>query len=434
MKVDVNELSPVQRRVRVEVPPETVASEFSRAYQDLARRVRVKGFRAGKAPRNVLQGIYGDEVKGQLRSRLVEDALGEVIKERGLQLVSRPEIEADELVDGRMFSFSAVFEVKPDITVKDYAGVEVEKVRLSVTGEQVDEALKRLQASHARLEPVENHDVVQRGDFVVLDFVGSIGGNPFSGGKGENYVLEVGAGQALPQFEEAVVGLKQGEQATAQVTFPENYPNRELANKTADFSLVVREIKQKVLPSLDDEFAKDYSECGSLDELKGAIRTRLESELKHIQEEELKEQIINRLVDANPFAAPPAMVERQTRYLMERNQSRGSLKASSRPEAGPAMEETRKSMEMRATRQVQATLLIEKISQLEKIEVSDQEVQERIEQLARAAGERGKTVRDIYSRPEAREELRAQIISDHTLAFLLERAVVKEVDPPANQG
>ena len=433
MKIDVNELSPVQRKVRVELPAETVASEFSRAYQDLGQRVRMKGFRAGKAPRSVLQGVYGDEIKGQLRSRLVEDSLGEVIKERGLQIVSRPEIEAGDLEDGRDFSFSAVFEVKPEITVKDYFGVEVEKVRLSVTDEQVNEALARVQESHARLEPVENRELIQRGDFAVLDYVGSIEGKTFSGGKGENYVLEVGAGQALPQFEEAVVGLKLGEPATVQVTYPEHYPNRALAGKIADFSVVAREIKQKVLPSLDDEFAKDYGECASLDELKTVIRTRLESELKHIQDEELKDQILNRLVDAHPVSPPPAMVERQTRYLMERNQAQMNSKAPSTSEAGPTMEETRKAMEARATRQVQATLLIEKISQLEQIEVSDKEIQERIDHLVRAAGERAKTVREVYSRPEAREDLRAQIISDRTLAFLLERAAVKEVDPPASK-
>ncbi len=151
MKIDVDELSPVQRKIRVELPPETVTHEFSRAYQNLGRRVRIKGFRAGKAPRTVLQGIYGDEIKGQVRSQLVEDSLGEVIKERGLQIVSRPEIESNELEEGRGFSFSAVFEVKPEIEVKDYVGVEVEKVRLAVTDSQVEAALER-RRRHCRLE------------------------------------------------------------------------------------------------------------------------------------------------------------------------------------------------------------------------------------------------------------------------------------------
>jgi trigger factor len=395
--------------------------------------VRIKGFRAGKAPRSVLQGIYGDELKGQVRSQLVEDSLGEVIKERGLQVVSRPEIETNDLVEGNPFSFSAVFEIKPAIEVNDYLGIAVDKVKLLVTDDQVNEALNRLQESHARLEPVEDRTIVQRGDFVALDFEGTIAGKPFQGGKGENYFLEVGAGQSLPQFEEAIVGTTQGEPKKVQVVYPENYSNSELAGKTVDFSLVVHEIKQKVLPELDDDFAKDHGECGSLAELRAAIRTRLENELTHIQEEELKEQIINRLINACSFTPPPAMVERQTRYLVERYQNQDRARTGSGPEAVPSLEEMRKTLEARALRQVKATLLVEKISQLERIEVSDQELQERVESLARAAGDRAKAVREAYSRPDSREDLRAQMIFDRALNFLLERAQIKEVAPSATK-
>ena len=433
MKIDIDEISPVQRKIRVELPAETVASEFSRAYEDLRRRVRIKGFRAGKAPRGVLQGIYGDELKGQVQSQLVEESLGEVIKERGLQIVSRPEIEANDLVEGSPFSFSAVFEIKPPIDIKDYLGIEVEKVKLFVTDDQVDEALRRLQESHARLEPVENRTIVKPGDFITLDFEGSIAGKPFQGGKGENYFLEVGGGQALPQFEEAVIGLTQGVPTKIQVAYPENYSNNELAGKPVDFSVVVREIKQKVLPELDDDFAKDHGECGSLVELKTAIRTRLENELAHIQQEELKEQIIGRLIETCSFAPPPTMVERQTRYLMERYQNRGLGQNVSAPQTPPSLEETRKTLEGRALRQVQATLLVEKISQVENIEVSDKEVQERVDNLTRAAGDRAKTVREAYSRPDTRDDLRAQMVFDRTLGFLLERALIKEVDAPATK-
>ena len=427
MKIDVDEISPVQRKIHVELPAETVANEFSRAYQNLGRRVRIKGFRTGKAPRSVLQGIYGDELRGQVRSQLVEDSLGEVIKEHGLQVVSRPEIEANDLVEGSPFTFSAIFEIKPLIEVKDYLGVKVEKVKISVSDDQVNEALSRLQEGHARLEPVENRTIVQRGDFVTLDFQGSIAGKSLSAAKGENFFLEVGGGQALPQFEEAVVGLPQGEPKDIQVAYPENYPNSELAGKAVDFSVVVREIKQKVLPELDDDFAKDHGECASLEELKAAVRVRLEDELKQIQQEELKEQIINRLLEADAFIPPPVMVERQTRYLMERYQNRGA------GQAAPSLEETRKTLEARALRQVQATLLIEKIAQLEKIEVSDKEAQDRVDSLARAAGDRGKAVREVYSKPDARDDLRAQMVFDRTVSFLLDRAQIKEVDPPATK-
>ena len=427
MKIDVDELSPVQRKLRVELPRDKVASEFSKAYQILSQRVRVKGFRAGKAPRNVLQGIYGEEIKGQVRSQLVENSLGEAIKERGLQIVSRPEIEAEDLADGADFSFSAVFEIKPQFELKDYLGVEVEKFRLDITDEQVGQALKRLQESHARLEPVESREVAQNGDFVSLDFTGTIDGKEFPGGKAENYLIEVGGGQTLPEFDNAAVGARLGETKSTRVRFPDDYQNRDLAGKTADFTLVAREIKQKVVPSLDDEFAKEHGECGSLEELKTKVRERLAQELKKYQDDDLKERILSRIIENHPFTPPPSMVERQTRYLMERYQDRSS--EGSAPD-GPSMEETRKAFEERAMRQVRATLLAEKIAQAENIEVPETEVEERIENLARAAGDRGKNIRQYYSRHDARDELRAQMVFDRTLGYLLDKANVKEVDAP----
>jgi trigger factor len=359
--------------------------------------------------------------------------LGEAIKERGIQIVSRPEVEANELSEAGGFSFSAVFEIKPEIELKDYLGIEVEKVKITVSDDQVQDALKRIQEGHAQLEPVAGRDVVQTGDFVTLDFEGSIAGKPFSGGKGENYMIEVGSGQALPQFEQAVVGLKIGDQQTVQVSYPESYANKEIAAKTVDFAIVVREVKQKVLPTLDDEFAKDHGEHASLDELKAAIRKRLEDELKHYQDEDLKEKLVSRLIDTHSFVTPPSMVERQTRYLMERYQSQISAQAGADAEAAAPVEEARKTLEGRAARQVQATLLVEKISQLEKIEITDKDMQERVDNLARASGERAKSVREYYARPEARDDLRAQMIFDQTLGYLLERAQIKEVDSPVSK-
>ena len=430
MKVDIDELSPVQRKVRVELPAETVAGEFSRAYKNLGRRVRVRGFRTGKIPRTVLQGIYGDEVKGEVRSHLVEESLAEIVKERGLQIVSRPELETNDLHETESFSFSAVFEVKPQFEVKDYVGIEVEKRRIAVTEAQVDEALHRLQENHARLEPVEGREFVEKGDFVTLDFEGTLEGKPFGGGKGDNYVLEVGAGQALAQFDEAVVGLKLGDRKTVSVNYPENYPNKEIAGKVVQFSLIAQEIKRKVLPPLDDDFAKDHGECASLEELKNRLRQRLEEELARLQTDELREQLLGRLIERHSFSVPQSMVERQTRYLMERYQSQTG---ATRDEQNAPLEEIRKTLEERAMRQVRATLLMEKIAELENIEVSDKDVQERVDLLARAAGERAKSLREFYARTEARDDLRTQMVFDRTLGFLLERAAIKEVDPPVSK-
>lgn len=429
MKVDIETVSAVERKLRVELPADTVNQEFVRAYESLGQRARIRGFRPGKAPRSVLKGLYGEEVKGQVLTRLVERALGEVIHERGLQVVSRPEVEADDLAEDKTFVFSALVQVKPEIEVRNYSGLELEKVKLAVEDEQVEAALRRLREGHAQLEPVEDRDTVARGDCVILDFVGSVDGKVFPGGKGENYYLEVGAGHALPQFEEALIGLKRNGEHTISVAYPEDYLNRELAGKVATFAVTVREIKRKVLPALDDDFAKDHGECASLEELRGKLRARLEDQLREIQESDLKEQLLTRLLEACPFEAPPAMVERQVRFLVERTQSRLSSQGSGAPRPDLSIEQIRKEVEPHALRQVKATLMIEKIAAAEKIEVSDKEIQEKIETAARTAGEKGATIREIYRREDARDELRSQMIYDRTLDFLLARAKVKEVAP-----
>jgi trigger factor len=426
MKIDIDELNAVQRKVRVELPADRVAGEFARVYKRLGQRVRVKGFRTGKIPRTVLQGIYGEEVKGEVKTHLVEESLGEIIRERGLRLVSRPEVETDDLSESDAFSFSAVFEIKPEIAVRDYIGMAVEKAKLAVSDAQVDEALDRLREAHAHLQPINDRDIVAQGDFVTLDYEGSIDGKGFPGAKGQNYALEVGSGQALPEFEEAVTGSRLNEPKIAQVRYPENYPNKEIAGKTVQFSLLAREIKHKVLPALDDEFAKDHGECDSLAELRERIRARLAEELRHYQDQELKEKIISQLIAAHPFSVPPSMVERQTRYLLERYQSQTS--GQSGGDGPPPLEEARKTLEARALRQVQATLLLEKIAEMENITAADKQVQERVDALAKAAGNRAKTVREYYASAESRADLRAQIVFERTASFLLERAIVTEVD------
>jgi len=325
-----------------------------------------------------------------------------------------------------------VFEIKPEIELGKYIGVEVERVKLPVTDAQVEEALKRLQESHARLEPLERRELVERGDFVVVDLTASIAGKPFPEGSAQNYTIEVGAQRELPEFEDGLVGLTVGTETVIQVPFPPDHHNRQIAGKTVTFAVTIREIKHKVLPALDDEFAKDQGEYGSLEELRAAVRKRLEEELKQVEDEDLKEKILTRLIETHPFTPPIAMVERQTRYLIERQQQSRTSRHEADLETPPTNEQLRKELESRAVRQVKATLLLEKISQKENIEVSERELQERIEILARAAGDRAKTVREFYSRREARDDLRAQMVFDRALRFLLARAVITDrVSAPA---
>jgi trigger factor len=432
MKIDVDIVSPTQRKIRVELPGDAVEQEFVRVYETLGRRAKIKGFRPGKIPRSVLQGFYGDEVKGQVLSRLVEQSLGEVYKERGLKVVSDPEVEAETLEEGRTFAFSALVEVRPEVEVKNYRGLELKKTKLSVDEAQVERTLQRFQDAHAHLAPVEDRDIVERGDFVTLDFVGSIDGKPLPGAKSENYPVEVGSGAALPQFEGALIGLKKETEHTISVPYPADYFNPELAGKVALFTVTVRDIKKKILPPLDDEFAKDHGDCATLEDLKQRIRSQLEAELREFQTGELKEQLMDRLVDAYSFDVPPSMIDRQVHYLLERHQNRQRSQASVPGADATSVEELRKELEPHAKRQVKATLILEKIAELEHVEVSDVDVQKRIEDAARASGDKAPAVRKFYGRAEARENLRSQMVMDRTIDYLLQHAETKEVEPPVD--
>ena len=424
MKFDIDIVSPTQRKIRVELPGDAVNREFVRAYDNLGRRARIKGFRPGKAPRSVLEKLYSDEVRGQVLSHLVEHSLGECFKARGLKVIADPEVEAEGLEEGKAFAFSATVEVKPDFEVKNYRGLELEKIKLAVSDEQVESALSRLQDGHAQLVPVEDRDRVEQGDFVTLDFVGSVDGQPFEGGKAEHYVMEVGGGHTLPEFEAALVGLKKDVGATIRVPYPQDHINRELAGKTVEFAVSAREIKKKVLPPLDDEFAKDHGDCATLAELRDKLRARLEREVRDFQIRELKEQLVTRLVEAHGFDVPQTLVERQLRYLVDRRQGQPPDSEKSN------IEQLRKELDPHARRQVKAMLLLEKIAALENVRVSDGEVQQRVEALARSAGEQAASLRQFYGRADAQEHLRDQMTTDRTLGALLEWAKVKEIDPP----
>ena len=428
MKCEVEVLTPTQRRLRVEVPVDRVGKAFARIYRQVGRQAKVRGFRSGKIPQHVLRGLYGTEIQAQALSELVEEALAGVMQDQGLEPVSEPRLETGELNEAQPFAFTAVIEVKPEFDLKNYRAVPVERVRADVSDEDVERALKALQDRNAQLEAVEGRDRVEDGDHVLIDFSGSVEGKPFPGNTAENYAVDIGAGQALPEFERGLVGMTLGVPGSITVNFPGEVREAQVAGKSADFEVTVRDIRSKVLPRLDDEFARDYGECDSLEELREKVRAELQSEIETYQNGPLKDQIIERLVEDHTFEVAPSMVDRELSYLMRRAQSRKEPSGSEAPE--PTTEELRDELTPQAQRRVKMMLLLEKIAAAEGIAASDEEVDRRIEAMARASGEHAASVREQYGQAWARETMRSQLVSEKTLDFLLEEADVRVVDPP----
>ncbi|MDE0028916.1 MAG: trigger factor [Deltaproteobacteria bacterium] len=427
MKCDIEVLTPTQRKLRVEVPADRVAKTFSRIYREFGRRAKVRGFRAGKVPQQVLRGLYGADIQAQALSEIVEASLGEAVKEQGLDPVAEPRLDAGDLSEAQPFTFSAVMEVRPDIELGNYRGIALNRPRVDVDDEQVERTLEAFRERHAQLEPVEEREQVEDGDYVFIDFAGTVDGEAFPGGSAENFAVDIGAGKALPEFERGLVGMKKGVPGTLVVDFPADSADSGLAGRKAEFTVTVRDIRRKDLPPLDDDFAQDYGECESLEELRDKVRAQLQDEVERFQNTRLQDEIVEHLLDAHSVDTPPSMVERELSYLVRRAATEREPAGTDAP--APTTEELREELTPAAERRVRASLLIDEIASAEGITVSEEEVDGRIDAVARAGGERAASVREHYRQDWARATLQSQMVADKTLDFLLEQAAVTVVEP-----
>lgn len=428
MKCEVDVLTPTQRRLRVEVPADRVDRAFARVYREVGRRAKVRGFRSGKIPRGVLHGLYGAEIQTQALSEIVGESLADAVRDRGLELVSEPRLDVGELKQEQPFAFTVVVDVKPDIELGNYRAIPLERVRAEVGDDEVDRALAELRERSAQLEPVEDRVRVEEGDYVLVDFSATVDGEPFPGSTAEGYPVDIGAGQSLPEFEQGLVGMEREAPQTLVVNLPASVQDERMAGKQAEFEVTVRDIRRKVLPPLDDEFARDYGECDSLPELREKLRSDLQREVDAFQDRRLQDRIVDRLVEEHDFEAPPSMVDLELSYLVERAKARRDPSGADAPE--PTADELREELAPQARSQVKARLLLEKIAAAEGIAASDEEVDRRVEALARASGEQAGSVRERYRQDRARAVLRSQIQSGKTLDFLLREADVTVVEPP----
>jgi len=386
MKVNAEELSPTKKRLQVEVPPPQVKEAVETLYRDLNKRVKIKGFRPGRIPRDVLERHYGDYVKEQAISHLINETYPQAISQESLEPIAPPTIDTGDLTVESPFTYSAVVEVRPHIEVTGYKGLRLKGKKEKVTSKEVQGELERLRMMHSRLEPVEGRDRVQKGDMVLLDFQGLLDARAIRDGKAENYSLEVGSGSMVPGFEEGLIGKKTGVLEEITVDFPDDHPRKDLAGNKVTFQVTVKEIRQRILPSLDDEFAKDVGDYQDLDALKDRIKKDLEGVKEHRLMEELREAAIDQLLRANPVEIPSYLVERRTDELLQDLKMR---MAAQKQELPPEEErKARGEYQKVAEREVRTSLLLEEIGRQESIEAQPEEMEERLQKMA-----------SVYQRP-----------------------------------
>ena len=380
-KIDTNKYE-----LTIHVDADSFEQAVEKAYRKNVNKINVPGFRRGKAPRLMVEKLYGEGVfYDDAINDLYPGALADAVKEAELELVARPEVEATEVGREKGFTFKATCVVKPDVTVKDYKGIAVEKTVQTVDEADVDKRIDAMRSRNARLIDVEGR-ASQEGDTLVFDFEGSVDGVPFDGGKADAFSLEIGSGQFIPGFEEQLVGRNIGDEFDVTVTFPENYHEESLKGKPAVFRCKVHEIKAKELPELDDEFAKDVSEFDTVEALRADIRGKMQEQFDKAASDEVENKLIDAVIANMEAEIPQEMYEARmddmVRDFSYRLQSQGMTLENYLGYMGMDAQAFRATFEEQAKRAVKIRLALEEIVKLENIVPTDEEVEAEYQKAA----------------------------------------------------
>jgi len=427
MKVALETVDAVRRRLAVEVPAGEVSAEIDRAYDHLRRKARVPGFRQGHAPRAVLERFFGDQVRADVFGRLVSQSYAEAVREQHIEPVGQPEIVTEQAEPGESLRYSATVEVRPSIVAAGYNGLSVERPLQTITDEDVDRFIERLRHNHARLDPIERR-VVQRGDIATIDYEARIGNRAV--GRGDARLVEVG-GEPTDGPGAHLEGAEIGTPVNFEVDYPADHGNRDLAGQRVAFRVVVSALAMRELPALDDAFAQSVAECDTVEALRERVREQLVAAGRREADKFVRGSLMGRLVSTHEVELPQAMVERRTEALVE------EVLEELGPRRPPARREEdlrvrlRGELEPQAREQVKADLILEAVAAQEHLVVEDEAIDATIDRLAESAGKARERVRALYQEPGAREGLRGRMLRERALELVVERAVITDVERPS---
>lgn len=407
--VSTNKIDATKYELEIKIDAEGFEKAVQTAYMKARKRISVNGFRKGKAPRKMIEQIYGENVFYEdAVNALVNTDVAPTLEETDYELVATPEINVTSINKADGVMFKVVITVKPEVEISDYKGIEVEKVVNAVTDEDVDKQIQSLRERNGRLVTIDDR-AAENGDVAVIDFEGFKDGVPFDGGKDENYELALGSNTFIPGFEEQIVGKKTGEEFTINVTFPENYQMEEIAGQLCEFKIKLNEIKSKELPDLDDEFVKDATEFDTLDELKDDIRTKLEDSAARNADIEADNKLYEALIEKMSADIPEVMFENKIDEMVRDFEMRLSQNGLNMETylmyTNMDMSAFRKTFEDQAQKQVKVRLALEKIAELENVEITDAQVDEEINKIAEQYNLTADKVRSIISDKAVKQDL-----------------------------
>ncbi|OPL16778.1 MAG: hypothetical protein AVO39_00410 [delta proteobacterium MLS_D] len=424
--VTIEEVSPIKKKISFDIPWANVKHELDSAYDAVGRQVKIKGFRPGKVPRKILELHYRQDAEKEALSNLIEKHYEDAVRKHNIPVIAQPEIDQDQqgIEQGENFSFTALVETRPEVEPHDYEELEVARDEVDITDEDVDARIDQMREMYATLESVKDPGESKQGDFLVIDFEVTVDGEIRQELTTENYSIEIGGGRFIPGFEEQLTGLKKDDEKTVDITFPADYEPAELAGKQGFFKVIVKDIQEKKLPPLDDEFIKNFDTFESMEDLREAVRKSMADEVTQKTNDDLRKNIVTALLEKHEFEVPSIWVERQIYRLMLDAQQRMMSSGLGKDKAAELSWSMRESFRPHAERMVKTALLFEKIAEKEAIAVDDAEVEARIDELMVVNGQRLDQVREVFENEEARERLRDEILENKILDFLIDKAHV----------
>jgi len=426
MKVQIEKISPLERKIHFEIPGNIVSQELESTYRALNRSVKLKGFRPGKVPRSILERYYKNQVEEEVVSKLIKESYGKAVEEHHLSPVVAPTVQDRSFEIGKDFKYTVTVEVKPELEVEGYLGTEVERAPVIVSAEDIHDRLKILQETHAQLKPLETNRPIQEKDVAIFDFEGTLAGQPLEGWKAHDHLVEVGSKTLVGDLDTQLIGLSPGEEKDLSLTLPETYSIKGLAGKKINVHVKIKEVKEKILPPVDDEFAKDVGNFSSLADLKARLHQSIEEEKKAQANQAAKEKILAMLAEKHPFPIPKSMVERQVQALIAKTELRLARQGLKLEETKLNVQKLHDSFMPTAEKDVRGSLLLEKIAKREGVSVSDAELEDRLEKIAAQLNQRQEAVKSYYQKEGLLDDLRAQVLEEKTLDFLLSRAKIME--------
>jgi trigger factor len=426
--IKLEDISPVKKKLSFEIPWNEVKEELDAAYSNVGKKAKIKGFRPGKIPRKVLETHFKDHAEEDTITNIINKYYWQALEDKGITAISKPDISQEGIKENTDYAFTAAFETEQNFEPQGYQGMEVEKEDIKITDNNLEDRLGQIRQMFATMEEIKEERPAAIGDFVTIDFAGSMNGESFKELKADNYFLEIGSKKFIPGFEEQVEGMKSGDTKSISVKFPEEYQEKKFAGKDVIFSITVKDIKEKKLPEIDENFIKNFDKYSSLEDLKNDVRKSLEEEAGRVSQTNLQNRIMDSLIKENDFEVPESLVERQIYFMMADTHKRMTSAGMDEKNATELSVKMHDKFKDDAVKIVKSFLIIKKIAEKESLRVDDADIDNYIKELAAKHGRDYQTLKSAYEKEERKDNLSAELLQKKVFDFIEQRANIKLIE------